>query len=214
MPYINKLVFFILFLAFNGLLLIYVILFKCVRSGLIKGEKNLFSNLINSIHNNSNNININDIKNYCPYCYLKKNKNIFHCNLCNQCIENHFRHDIFFGKCIGNKNYLLFILVNIGFLVCLIFFIIVAIIGYIINDEIKIDDNEFEFPFITELLKLEFLYKIDTKNWLCISIMIYGGIMFLINLFVFLRDINKFCKSNLKKSDGLNSKGENKEKLI
>ena len=209
MPYINSLFIFILFLLFNGLLLIFVILFKYIGSGLKKGEKNLFSSLI-KIYNSSSYNNINDIKNYCPYCYVKKDKNIYHCNLCNQCFENQFRHNTFFGKCIIKKNYLLFILVNITYLVCLIFFIIIAIIGCIVNEEIK-EDN-INFPFFK--LGIEFLYKIETKKWFSIFIMVYGSIMFFISLLGLFRDINKFRKLNLKNSDGSNAKGENKEKLI
>ena len=92
----------------------------------------------------------------------------------------------------------------------MIFFIIIAITGRIVNEEIK-EDN-IMFPFFK--LGVEFLYKIETKKWFSIFIMVYGSIMFLIILLGLFRDINKFRKLNLKNSDGSNAKGENKEKLI
>ena len=54
-----------------------------------------------------------DVRNYCPKCYIQKAKNIKHCFICDKCVENFNHHCFWINKCIGKNNkffYLLFII--------------------------------------------------------------------------------------------------------
>ena len=54
-----------------------------------------------------------DVRNYCPKCYIQQAKNIKHCFICDKCVENFNHHCFWINKCIGKNNkffYLLFII--------------------------------------------------------------------------------------------------------
>ena len=54
----------------------------------------------------------NDLKAYCPTCFVLKGDNIKHCFICNKCVLEMSHHCFWINKCIGKKNkiiYLLFI---------------------------------------------------------------------------------------------------------
>ena len=55
-----------------------------------------------------------DLKKYCPVCYVLKANNIKHCFICNKCVKDLSHHCFWFNKCIGNKNRIIYII----FLVC------------------------------------------------------------------------------------------------
>ena len=55
-----------------------------------------------------------DLKNYCPVCYVLKANNIKHCFICNKCVKDLSHHCFWFNKCIGKKNRIIYII----FLVC------------------------------------------------------------------------------------------------
>ncbi len=57
-----------------------------------------------------------DIKNYCPKCFVLKNKNIKHCFICDKCIEGLEHHCFWLNKCIGKGNkisYVFFIIISL-----------------------------------------------------------------------------------------------------
>ena len=55
-----------------------------------------------------------DLKKYCPVCYVLKANNIKHCFICNKCVKDLSHHCFWFNKCIGKKNRIIYII----FLVC------------------------------------------------------------------------------------------------
>ena len=55
-----------------------------------------------------------DLKKYCPICYVLKANNIKHCFICNKCVKDLSHHCFWFNKCIGKKNRIIYII----FLVC------------------------------------------------------------------------------------------------
>ena len=55
-----------------------------------------------------------DLKKYCPMCYVLRANNIKHCYICNKCVLNISHHCFWFNKCIGKKNKVLYII----FLAC------------------------------------------------------------------------------------------------
>ena len=64
---------------------------------------------------------------YCNKCeiFFNPKKNVKHCSKCDICIEGYYCHSVFIGKCIGKGNlcfYVLFILVNLIFVLYLIFY--------------------------------------------------------------------------------------------
>ena len=66
-----------------------------------------------------------DLKKYCPVCYIIKSNNIKHCYLCNKCVKDLGHHCFYFNKCISRKNrtiYIIFLVCN--FLNCIYFMLI------------------------------------------------------------------------------------------
>ena len=55
-----------------------------------------------------------DLKKYCPVCYVLKANNIKHCFICNKCVKDLSHHCFWFNKCIGKKNRIIYII----FLIC------------------------------------------------------------------------------------------------
>jgi len=56
-----------------------------------------------------------DLKKYCPVCYVLKANNIKHCFICNKCVKDLSHHCFWFNKCIAKKNRIIYII----FLVCI-----------------------------------------------------------------------------------------------
>jgi hypothetical protein len=57
-----------------------------------------------------------DVRDYCPKCYIQKSNNIKHCFICDKCVENFNHHCFWINKCIGKNNkffYLLFIIFSL-----------------------------------------------------------------------------------------------------
>ena len=55
-----------------------------------------------------------DLKKYCPVCYVLRSNNIKHCFLCNKCVKDLGHHCFWFNKCISRKNRVIYII----FLIC------------------------------------------------------------------------------------------------
>ena len=57
-----------------------------------------------------------DIKKFCPICYIRKCNNIKHCFICDKCVEGFEHHCFWLNKCIGKGNkisYIIFIVINL-----------------------------------------------------------------------------------------------------
>ena len=63
---------------------------------------------ISNINTNANNIkkNINNNYKYCNKCeiYINKFNKTVHCEICDICIEEYYKHSFLFGKCVGKGN--------------------------------------------------------------------------------------------------------------
>ena len=122
-------------LSLNVFLIIIVLLIKfIINPRLEKGDKEAFNNNLFNLNGNDIQKEIKEINKSCLYCCIKRAKSdIKHCPLCDCCIENILMHDIFLNKCIGNKNFPLFIIYKIMFLVNILFFISLGILIIIKN---------------------------------------------------------------------------------
>ena len=110
------------------LLIIVVIIVKCINPGLKKMDKNNFYNHILNINKANIREEIKEINKYCVYCCIKKEKDdIIHCPLCNCCVENFLKHDLFLNICIGTKNYFIIIIYKVIFLIYLLFFVMISL---------------------------------------------------------------------------------------
>ena len=104
----------------------YLLIKFIINPGFKKGNKNSFNSILYDINENNIYKELSEINKYCPYCYLKKEKiSTIHCPICNICVENSLKHDIFFNKCIGKKNYCIYFLLKIIFIIYILFFIII-----------------------------------------------------------------------------------------
>lgn len=59
-----------------------------------------------------------DIRNYCPKCFILLTKGIKHCIFCEKCVEGYRHHCFWINKCIGKNNFLIyffFILITLIF---------------------------------------------------------------------------------------------------
>ena len=68
---------------------------------------------------------LNGGKIWCDKCLTLESDKVYHCNMCGVCIEGHDHHCVWTGKCIGKKNYVVFIL----FVVCTPVYFITMFIG-------------------------------------------------------------------------------------
>ena len=78
----------------------------------------------------------NNLKKYCPTCYVMKGYNIKHCFICNKCVLEMSHHCFWLNKCIGKNNltvYILFI-----FNLYLYAFYSLFICTYLISDTVNI----------------------------------------------------------------------------
>ena len=98
-----------------------------------------------------------EIHKYCLYCCIRKEKpQIHHCHLCDCCVENFLKHDIFLNICIGKKNFVIIIIYKIIFQIYLLFFITIGVFIFSFdinkNDEIIIPLFEISFSFDTNII--------------------------------------------------------------
>ena len=115
LPFLDSLAYYIInFILFGLSLLSYFILLWSepgyqLNKDLIKecgGEEN-YKCLKKLVDNKE------DLKKYCPVCYVPKANNIKHCFICNKCVMDLSHHCFWFNKCIAKKNkslYLIFLL--------------------------------------------------------------------------------------------------------
>jgi palmitoyltransferase len=173
LPVINKSFIILIQLIINFLFILGIIIVKCfICLGRNKGRKNTFENEIYNIDEKSFYKDLAEISKYCPYCYIKKEKTtIRHCPICQACIENLVRHDIFLNKCIGKNNYFFYFLYKIILLIYLLYFIIISFFAIIKYGENK---ENIVFP----LIKIDILYNVRT-----ISIFCFGTIFIFIWIF-------------------------------
>ena len=184
LPVINKLFILFIQLALNLLLIIIVLIIKLLNPGFNKGNKKLYDDMLYNINENNIYKDITEIIRYCPYCYFKREKTTTkHCIICNICVEDFITHDVFFNKCIGKKNYFLYIIYKLLYIIYLIFFITISIWSII-----KQLDNNAKIVF--PLKKIEFFY-----GELAISILSYGTIFIFIGILFFkIWSLYKECK--------------------
>ncbi len=88
---------------------------------------NINTNNNNNIKNNNNN-NIN--YKYCNKCeiYINKFNKTVHCEICDICIEEYYKHSFLFGKCIGNGNKESYF----SMIVCNVFILLLLFINFLV----------------------------------------------------------------------------------
>ena len=137
-------------LSLNILIIIFVILIKFINPGLMIGNKEEFNNLIFSDKITNIRAKEKEINKYCLYCYIKKeNSKTQHCHLCDCCVENILKHDIFLNICIGKKNFVIIIIYKIIFLIYLLFFITIGIFIFLfdIDETVEMMIPLLDIPF-------------------------------------------------------------------
>ena len=174
LPVINKLFIFVIQIILNLLLIIIMLLIKLLNPGFNKGNKKIYDDLLYNINENNIYREITEIIRYCPYCYFKREKTTTkHCTICNICVEEFIIHDVFFNKCIGKKNYFIYILFKLLYMIYLIFFVIISFWSIIID----LDNNNENIAF--PLIKVEFFnYEVVISIISFGTIFIFIGILF------------------------------------
>ena len=186
LPILNKIYILVIQLCLNFLIIINALIIKCIiKPGYGKGNNTTYKSMIFNINENNIYRELTEIVRYCPYCYFKKEKTTTkHCPLCNICVENFIKHDIFFNICIGNKNYCFYVLFKILFLIYLLFFIIISFWSIFIN--LNNNSTDIIFP----LIKINLFYCDQA-----ISIISFGTIfIFIWILFLIFWELYKECR--------------------
>ena len=138
LPFLENLTFYIINFVFFVLTILAYILIACIEPGYQKnkalvqecrGEDNYkcWKKLVEDG---------DDLKKYCPVCYVKRSNDIKHCFICNKCVKDISHHCFWFNKCIGRKNkpyYITFLLITFLFCVYSIF-----ICTYLLFDTVNI----------------------------------------------------------------------------
>ena len=84
-----------------------------------------------------------DLKKYCPTCYVLRSNNIKHCQICDKCVKDLSHHCFWFNKCIARKNKFMYIVfIACAFLHCIYS---VLICSNLIFDTVNIPYESF-FP--------------------------------------------------------------------
>ena len=171
------------------LLIIVVIIVKCINPGLKKMDKNNFYNHILNINEANMREEIKEINKYCVYCCFKKEKDdILHCPLCNCCVENFLKHDLFLNICIGTKNYFIIIIYKVIFLIYLLFFVMISLFIIFVD----INENE---QITIHIINLSFF---PNKN-IIKTCSIVSSFILIIILFFKIRDFSILCSFNIDK---------------
>ena len=84
----------------------------------------------NNIKKNSNNNNNNINFKYCNKCeiYINKFNKTVHCEICDICIEEYYKHSFLFGKCIGKGNKESYF----SMIVCNVFILLLLFINFLV----------------------------------------------------------------------------------
>ena len=138
LPFLDNLIFYVINLFLFILTILAYILISCIEPGYQKnkalvqecrGEDNYkcWKKLVEDG---------DDLRKYCPVCYVIRSNDIKHCFICNKCVKDISHHCFWFNKCIGRKNkpyYITFLLITFLFCVYTIF-----ICTYLLFDTVNI----------------------------------------------------------------------------
>ena len=126
-----------------------------------------------------------DLKKYCPVCYVLRSNNIKHCYICDKCVLEMSHHCYWFNKCIGRKNKIIYIL----FLVCNFLHCIYSIFicSNLIFDTVNIPYESFFPSWI--YLGIDRGFRVLGANIVSIAAMISSYPLF----FMFMIEMFKLC---------------------
>ena len=122
LPFLESLAYYIINFIFFGLCLIFYFILSFSEPGYQKNKE--LVNLCNGEENYKCLKKLiddgEDLKRYCPVCYVVRGNNIKHCYICNKCVKDRSHHCIWFNKCIGKKNLIIYIIfIFIAFINCI-----------------------------------------------------------------------------------------------
>ena len=153
----------VLFCFYNSLLFLFFVVYFLLLykdPGEIQAKRETF--LIGLLENNE------DLSQYCYKCYIKKDKLIRHCIICDKCYDDFDHHCYWINKCVAKKNYkLFFIFLFVTFFYLLVIFLISIFCLYRIfkkklNNFDDLKDDLFEW-YLSEDNKKDLFFE---KNWL------------------------------------------------
>lgn len=108
----------IIYYSFVGVIMLIYLILLTINSRAkrpAKAQQEYDECINDAIKNNK----YSDISNFCPICFIKKEKNMRHCFICDECIDGFDHHCYWINKCVGKKNYWLFSI----FIICLTFYL-------------------------------------------------------------------------------------------
>ena len=182
----------IIYYSFSGAIMFIYIILLAINSKAKKPKKTKqeFDDCINEAMKNKKYVDISD---FCPICYVKKNKNMKHCFICDECIEGFDHHCYWINKCVGKKNYWLFgiFIVFLTFYLGYCTFLFIKLIINL-NDKNHINWNNF-YELFSEFLQNNtyIIWILGSMNGLLVVLFLFP-VVFLLGLHV--RNIIYNCK--------------------
>ena len=144
-----------------------------------------------------------NLKFYCPKCLLKRQKDLKHCVICDQCCEEFDHHCYWVNNCVGKNNYKYFISFLLFSFIDVLLILFICIYSLIFKEKEDIDNSDDNF---NKLLWFPKLINVNNKNNyfknIFSIILIISALFFLIPQFILIIiHIKNICdnKKNKKK---------------
>ena len=133
----------------------------------------------------------NDVRNFCPKCYIQKSVGIKHCFICDKCVVDFSHHCFWFNKCIAKNNrflYILFILFSLIY------------VNHTLYISLELFWDDINLPYDSKPLHIYLFQK--TKGFRILGAAAVGVFSLIVGLplwFLFLIEMFKSCKNLGKK---------------
>ena len=175
-------IYIIIFFVMYFILFISLIYMSFINPGII--EDNNYKNIdwLELVFNDIN------IKNYCPYCKVKKQRLSKHCFICKKCIKEQNYHCNIINNCIGENNWGGYIFFLVMHLIIFAYMFFTSIKVLLINDNVLLQ-NQY-------IIQINFLHNMMVKNITAILIILISIFGFIVTFIITFRHIRQLIINN------------------
>ena len=177
LPYLENLVFSIIYLTVSGFVFILYSSLSLSNPGKIVNYE--YINILDVVEKGQ------EVEDFCPICLVKTKFRSKHCLICQMCVDDFDHHCFWVGNCIGKKNYTLFFIFLIYILLNTLFNVGVNI--YFLIAEIKYNGTENRNPIFPK-----FYFGRDCFMYKRVLRIIVSCVIFIICILFFVPLFNLF----------------------
>jgi hypothetical protein len=151
LPYLENLIFTIIYLVISGLVFVLYSSLSLSNPGKLVNREYL--DILDVVEKGQ------EVEEFCPICLVKTKFRSKHCLICQMCVDEFDHHCFWVGNCVGKKNYSLFFVFLIYILLNTLFNVGVNI--YFLVTEIRFSGTENQDPIFPKFYfgKDCFMYK-------------------------------------------------------